>query len=75
MKKLFLSLAAALAVGTLSANNLVSIGKTSVAPVIDGKADACYSKSMEMAGFTLPRSMEYAPEKTTLRLTYDDKYL
>ena len=76
MKKfIFTVFTAIAALSGAFANNTAAIGKTSVAPVIDGKADACYSQSMVLAGFTLPRSMEYAAEQTTLQFVYDDQNL
>ena len=76
MKKfIFTVFTAIAALSGAFANNTAAIGKTSVAPVIDGKADACYSQSMVLAGFTAPRSMEYAAEQTTLQFVYDDQNL
>ena len=61
---------------TLSAEQLVSVGRTNTAPVLDGDLqDACYRNTMPITGLTLPSNMELANNQTVLRMVCDDEYL
>ena len=76
IKHLFYVAIAALTVSTVSAANILSIGKTKTAPVIDGKMnDSCWKNTLLVTGFTIPGTLKYAEHQTVLRMVRDDRYL
>ena len=75
-KHSFFSCVLLLFAATLSAEQLVSVGRTKTAPVLDGDLqDACYRNTMPITGLTLPSNMELANNQTVLRMVCDDEYL
>lgn len=60
----------------LYAGNILSIGKCSEKPEIDGKiSEKCWDNTFPVTGFTLPGTLKYAPYQSEIRMCRDDKYL
>lgn len=60
----------------LDAGNILSIGKSSEIPVIDGKInEKCWEDTLAVTGFTLPGSLKYAQYQSEVRMFHNGNYL